>query len=327
VLLIVTGLLALAYSGICIYAGALLVYVPQLPIAHTPAEYGLAYKDIEFPAREDGVMLKGWFIPGVLTDASGTHLTADRTIIVVHGTRRNREDNDPTQGVHILDFSANLVRRGFAVLAFDMRGMGESPPAPISFGQYEQRDVLGAVDYLQKGAIPFPELGRPRVIGGWGVSMGGATLLLAAEREPAIQALVTDCAYADILPVLQREVPKQSGLPSFFTPGIFAAVDLLYGVNYYDARPLSGVGNLSGRSALFITVSGDQFIPPGDSQRLADAARAGGANASVWLVPGGKHCNTYILMGATYVDRVAAFYTGALGPDLSAAAAAARQDD
>jgi pimeloyl-ACP methyl ester carboxylesterase len=320
VLLIVTGLLALAYSGLSIYVATALVYVPQLPIADTPAEYGLDYKNIQFHAREDGVVLKGWFIPGVSTDQTGTHLTADRTIIVVHGTRRNREDNDPVKGVRILDFTANLVRRGFAVLSFDMRGMGESPPAPISFGEFEQRDVLGAVDYLQKGAVPYPSLGRPRIIGGWGVSMGGATLLLAAEREPAIRSVVTDCAYTEIVPILQREVPKASGLPGFFTPGVLAAVGLLFGVNYYDARPLTDISKLSGRSALFITVSGDTFVPAKDSQELADAARAGGATVSTWLVPGGHHCNTYIMEGSAYVDRVVDFYTTALGSDAHAAA-------
>jgi hypothetical protein len=154
--------------------------------------------------------------------------------------------------------------------------------------------------------------------------MGGATLLLAAEQEPAIHSVVTDCAYSDVLPILQREVPNRSGLPSFFTPGIFAAVNALYGINYYNVRPIADIGKLSGRSALFITVSGDQFVPPADSQQMADAATAAGVNVSTWLVSGGHHCNTYIMEGATYVNRVVTFYTQTLGPDASVAAVATR---
>jgi hypothetical protein len=77
--------------------------------------------------------------------------------------------------------------------------------------------------------------------------MGGATLLLAAEREPAIQALVTDCAYAEIVPVLQREVPLRSGLPPFITPGVLLAARAIYGIDYSAARPLTHIAALAPR--------------------------------------------------------------------------------
>jgi len=319
-LLVVTGLVTLAYSGLSTYVATVLVHGPPLPITHTPAGYGLAFQPVEFPARVDHLAIKGWFIPGVLGNGASSQLTVDRTIIIVHGSGTNREDNDPIKGVRILDFYAHLAERGFAILALDMRGHGESAPAPLSFGEYEQRDVLGAADFLRSDQRPYKDLGPIRVIGGWGVSMGGATLLLAAEHEPAIRAVVTDCAFAEIVPLIQRDLPKQSGLPSAFTPGVLAAIRVLYGVDYAQARPLTDIAMLSGRSALFITVSGDQKIPPSDSQRrMADAARAAGALASTWLVQGGQHCNSYILQGGAYVDRVVDFYTTALGPDAHAA--------
>jgi uncharacterized protein len=66
----------------------------------------------------------------------------------------------------LLDFSAALARAGFAVRAYDTRGTGASDPAPDSLGSFERRDVLGAVDFLRSGPMPYPALGRPRVIGG-----------------------------------------------------------------------------------------------------------------------------------------------------------------
>jgi dipeptidyl aminopeptidase/acylaminoacyl peptidase len=186
-LLLASGLATLAYTGLSAYVATQLVYAPPLPISERPSDLSppLAYREVTFPAREDGVRLSGWLIPGVRPD---NRLTVERAIFVVHGTRTNREDNDPVHGVRILDWSADLACHGFAVLAFDMRGMGASPPAPLSLGYFEQRDVLGAVDDLRRGPLAYPELGRPRLIGRWGVSMGGATLLLAEEQEPAIQA-------------------------------------------------------------------------------------------------------------------------------------------
>ena len=126
-LLLVSGLMTLSYTGLSIYVATRLVYVPQTPVKNTPASLGLAYRDITFPSRDDHVMLKGWYIPGVLPDGQ---LTTAETIIVIHGTRTNR--TDPAAG--LLNLSGAFARQGFGVLAFDMRGMGESPAAPISFG-------------------------------------------------------------------------------------------------------------------------------------------------------------------------------------------------
>ena len=219
-LLILSGVLTFGYTTLSVYIAAQLIYAPQEPLYSTPAALGLKYQNVTFPSREDHLQLQGWFIPGILPNGS---LTAQRTIIVVHGNRTNRADKD----AGILLFSVALARHGFAVLAFDMRGTGESPPAPLSLGYFEQRDVLGAVDFLRSGPLPYPKLGRPRVMAGWGVSMGGATLIFAAAREQAIRAVVSDSAYADIIPILEREVPKGSHLPSMFTPGTLWAARAL----------------------------------------------------------------------------------------------------
>ncbi len=311
-LLIISGLLTSAYTALSLYIATRLVYVVQKPLYSTPAAFGLKYQNITFPSREDHIQLRGWLIPGVLP---GGTLTVQRTIIVVHGTRTNRADKD----AGLLNFSVALARHGFAVLAFDMRGMGESPPAPLSLGYFEQRDVLGAVDFLQSGPLPYPDLGRPRAIGGWGVSMGGATLILATAREPAIRAIVSDCAYADIIPILEREVPKGSHLPPVFTPGSLLAAQALYGINYYAVRPVDVVAQIAPRPILFIHGDSDDYIPSSNMTTLANAARtAPNANVQTWLVPGASHAQSFNTHTQEYVARVVAFYTTALGTDTGA---------
>jgi len=310
-LVLITTVVTFGYSGLCAYVATRLVYIPQTPVTQTPTAYGLAYRDVTFPSRIDHVMLKGWFIPGVLPHG---RLTAQRTLILLHGTRTNRID----VGVGLLALSAAFARRGFAVLAFDMRGMGESPPAPFSLGYFEQRDALGAVDFLRSGPLPFPALGRPHAIGGWGVSLGAATLLLAAAQEPAIRAVVSDSAYADIIPILERVIPQMTGLPSAFTPGVLTAARVMYGVNYYAVRPVDVVARLAPRPVLFIHGAADTYIPPSNMTTLADAARQGReARVQTWLVPGAQHAKAYKVAGQAYVDRVVAFFDTALGPDTS----------
>ncbi|MGZ6389357.1 MAG: alpha/beta hydrolase [Ktedonobacterales bacterium] len=308
-LLVTTFLLTFVYSGISLLGGILLAYVPPVPIRSTPAALGLDYRDVSFVSRGDHVRLRGWFIPGVLPNG---RLSAQRTIIMIHGTRQNRTDT----GIGLLQLSGEMARHGFAVLAFDMRGMGESAPAPLSLGYYEQHDVLGAVDFLRSGPPPYPELGRPRAIGGWGGSLGAASLLLAAALEPAIQAIVSDSAFADVTPLLEREVPKMSRLPAAFTPGILLAARALYDIDYYADRPVDVVAKIAPRPIFFIHGSADHYIPPSNEDVLVQAAKAGrDAHVTWWRVLGADHVQGYHKAGAAYIARVVAFFTDTLGSD------------
>jgi cephalosporin-C deacetylase-like acetyl esterase len=184
-LLTLAVLLMVGYSGVSIYIATGIQKVQRMPMNTTPAALGLQYQNVNFPSRYDNVQLKGWFIPGVLPNG---HLTTQRAIMMVHGDSSNRVD----PAVGILSLSADLAHHGFAVLIFDMRGNGQSPAAPRSLGYFEQRDVRGAVDFLRSGPLPYPDLGRPHAIGGWGESLGGSTLILTTANEPAIQAIVSD---------------------------------------------------------------------------------------------------------------------------------------
>ena len=310
-LLIVSVIVTTAYTALSIYIATQLVSVPQKPLYATPASLGLQFKYVTFPSRVDQVQLKGWYIPGVLPNGN---LTSQRTIIMVHGKGANRAD----KSAGLLNLSGEFARHGFAILAFDMRGTGESPPAPLSLGYFEQRDVLGAVDFLRSGPIPYPTLGRTHIIGGWGVSMGAATLLMATAQEPAIRAVISDCAYADIIPILEREVPKRGHLPPLFTPGALTAARVLYGMDFYSDRPEDIVSNIAPRPILFIHGASDTYIPPSNMGSLAAAARtAPNANVQTWLVPGAAHAQSFNTEGAVYVDRVVTFYNAALGPDTS----------
>ena len=315
VLLALATALTMSYAAVGINIATRLEVMGRTPIYATPASLGLQYKDVTFPSRGDSLQLKGWFIPGVLPNG---HLTSQRTIIMLHGNQTNRAD----KGAGILNLSGDLARRGFAILAFDLRGAGESADAPRSLGYLEQRDALGAVDFLRSGPLPFPELGRPHAIAGWGLSLGGTTLILAAAQEPAIQAIVSDCAFANGLPRLERDIPAQGHLPSVFTPGGLVAYQALYGVDFYHTSPVAVIASIAPRPILLIHGANDnkthKDTPPSDMYTLAAAAlSAPNANVQTWLVPGATHAQSYNVEGKVYVDRLVAFYTAALGPDTS----------
>jgi dipeptidyl aminopeptidase/acylaminoacyl peptidase len=277
-----------------------------LQITQTPAAFGLLYQTVSFPSRTDHLLIRGWLIPGLLPDGEQT---VQRTIIVVHGIPGNR--SNPLA----LSVSVALVQHGFAVLALDLRGNGESASAPRSLGEFEQRDILGAVDFLQTGALPFPLLGRPRVIGGWGMSLGAGTLLLAAAAEPAIRAIVSDSAYADAATIVRSRWDQQ-GLPSWLLPGTLLAGQLLYGVNYDQARPVAVVAQIAPRPILFIHGTADRSVPIANMDQLvAAASQPSNAHVQAWKVPGAQHVGAFSLMPDAYVQRMIAFFRSALGPD------------
>ncbi len=315
VLLTLSVLLMVGYSGVSFYIATQLQVGHRTPIYATPASLGLQYKDVTFPSRYDNLQIKGWFIPGILPNGQ---LTSQRTILIVHGIDNNRAD----PGAGLLNLSSDLAHQGFAILAFDLRGNGESPTAARSFGLYEQRDVLGAVDFLHSGPLPYPQLGRTHAIAAWGDSLGGATVILAAANEPAIKAIVSDSSFADILPRLERDIPAQGHVPAMFTPGGLIAAQMLYGVDYYNIRPASVIASIAPRPILLIHGANDNkdhtTTPPADMYVLAASAlSAPNANVQTWMVPGATHVQAYHVEGQVYVDRIVAFYTAALGPDNS----------
>lgn len=304
--LLLVSFFGAAYAGISAYAASTLVYAQQIPPQGSPADYKLDYKPVSFTSRTDHVALLGWFIPGL--NAQGKETDA-RTIIMVHGTRTNRADT----GVGMLPLEVALAKSGFAILAFDMRGTGLSQADPLSLGYFEQRDVLGAVDFLMAGVLPYPALGRPKAIGGWGVSMGAATLLMAAAQDKDIRAIVSDSAYSDAMPILQREIPKRSGLPGWFTPGVLKAVQVMYGIDFSKVRPVDDVATIAPRPILFIQGAADTYVPTSDMDALANAAQQGaGAQVSTWSVPNAKHAQAYHVAGQAYVARLVTFFNANL---------------
>jgi uncharacterized protein len=305
ILLIISGVLAFTYAGVSSDIAIILAHKQQVPITKTPSSLGLSFRNVAFPSRDDRLLLRGWFIPGILPNGQ---LTAERTIIMVHGLHANREQN--------LALSGALVNHGFAVLSFDIRGHGESTPAPQGGGYFEQRDVLGAVDFLRSGPLPYPELGRPRAIGAWGISIGGVAILFAAAQEPAIKALVVDSAYASMESLLKHAF----GAAFILMPGSRLTAYMLYGIDYYKVRPVDVVARIAPRAIFFIQGAADVNVSPSNMIELATAASsAPGADVQTWLVPNSRHVEAYRTMFNTYVNRLVTFFTAKLSNETSAA--------
>ena len=218
-------LAVLAYAGISVVVAERVTKPYRRPLASSPAVFGLQYEDVTFPSTEDAVQLRGWFLP-----AAGS----DRVVVIVHGRNSNRSGDHG----ELVPHAEALVERGYNALLFDFRGHGESGGVRYTLGTVEQRDVLGAVDYLESRGF------APARMGFWAHSMGAATVLLATAASSDVRAIVADSSFARLDDLLDRQLPFASGLPGFFNPPILYFARTLFDADSRIVNPVEVVGGL-----------------------------------------------------------------------------------
>jgi pimeloyl-ACP methyl ester carboxylesterase len=151
--------------------GGMVTYISHAPRYQIdPQDLGAAYESVEFQA-EDGVTLKGWYIPSQNGAA----------VAVIHGSGGAR--------IRPLEHIRMLQRNGYGVLAFDVRGHGESGGSGDALGMEGYKDAMAALAFME--ARDDVEPGR---VGLLGLSMGAEIALDAAVHGARPGAIVSDGA-------------------------------------------------------------------------------------------------------------------------------------
>lgn len=287
---VLVALSIVAYFGVSTYVADKLSRPDHKVPAGNPASYGLKYEDVTFPSASDGIALSGWLI-----DSPG-----DKVIVMMHGRGMARDLDEA-----YLEKAALFERNGYDVFMFDFRAHGLSAGERYSLGPWETRDVAGALDYLKgRGYTEF---------GTYAVSMGAGTSLLAAPDHPEIKALVVDAPYANLPALIDDVLPKESGLPRFFNPGILSMAKLVYGLDFSTAVPTKSMALMGDRPVLHIhSRDGDPTMPIAEAYALQEAA-ADNPNYTLWLAPGEGHVHAYTNNTEEYTRRMITFYDTYLG--------------
>jgi uncharacterized protein len=254
------------------------------PVTNSPAMYGLAYEPVEFTSTVDNIPLKGWYIGG----------SGSKVILMLHGRNGNRSDGDSA-----LPLAQAFVNHGYDVFMFDFRAHGESGAIRYSFGELEVRDVAGALAYLKGRG--FSQVGTI------GFSMGAATALNSAPDHPEMRALVADSSFADGAMLAQARLPKQSGLPPIFVPGMILMGRVMYGMDLSDDLPVRAVAHLGNRPVLLIHGTSDEMIPVEHAYMLQKAG-ANDPNLQLWILPNVCHTCAYASNPEEYTKRVIDFF-------------------
>ncbi len=216
----------------------------------TPESVGIQdYLEVRFPSR-DGLTLRGWYIPS----RNGA------VVIFVHGLGANR--------TAFWDEVSLLYPHGYGMLLFDLRNSGESEGEITTLGLLEADDVDSAVNFV---------LGQPDVeedkIALLGRSMGGATVILSAARNPLVSAVIAQNAYASLEDNLSTGIRQLTGLPPFpFAPLVVFFGEREAGLELRAVRPVDVIHAISPRPILLMHGAQDDLIPVSNAYRLYEAA-------------------------------------------------------
>lgn len=148
-------------------------------------DLGAPYSSVSFTTG-DGLELKGWYVP-----------SSNRAAVIVFPGKKGTQRH-----------ARMLVRHGYGVLVFDRRGEGESDGDPTALGWTFDRDLKGAIGFLQRRR----DVDRNR-IGGLGLSVGGEALLQTAAETDTLGAVVSEGAGArsvreDVIRMRASKVPE-----------------------------------------------------------------------------------------------------------------------
>lgn len=246
--------------------------------------------NVSFPSRDPAVTIRGWFIRAEDPGAP--------VVVLVHGLRACRRHHE------VLLPAGMLHRNGFAALLIDLRDHGEST---VEDGRYaggteEYRDVLGAWDWLRTvQGVPVDRIGL------LGVSLGGATVLIATGEEPGVAATWEDSSYADIEVAIRAELTREH-YPTFLGPGGIFMARVLSGDDLGALSPIAAVRKM-GTRPLFITHgTSDQRLSIDYAHDLEEARRAAGGVVESWIVDGAGHVQAMALHPAEYEERLVDFF-------------------
>lgn len=248
-------------------------------VGEPPDNFPIALEPIEFRTR-DGLTLRGWH--GRAEDERGT-------VILLHGFRANR--------TQMLSRARWYAEQGFSVFLYDARATGESEGDRISIGYHETDDLTAALHWVR-------ERGATRIIC-HGLSQGGATILLAAERlGNEVVAAICESTYDTALNAVDRRFRQRVGLPGWLA-GIFYRpfIEMRLAADARDIAPIDHIAALP--CPVFILAGEDDtHTLKADTIRLYEAAQE---PSTLWLVPDTAHTDLYAAKPSTYEQKLGAF--------------------
>ncbi|WP_244224728.1 alpha/beta hydrolase [Corallococcus sicarius] len=272
-------LVALALFGRAAWRSEQYFHYPK-PAAVLPADFASA-REVTL-RTEDGVELRGWYVPSRNRAAW----------VLAHGLSQTRVDLLPEARV--------LRDAGYGVLLFDLRAHGQSGGDTSTWGDKERLDVRAALEF----ARTQPDVDPARV-GALGFSIGSAAVAEVAAKDEKVAAVVLLSPFNTLWLAAAYDfrrfgvVTQTGALVPFWRRGI----------QLEEVRTIDAVERIRPRPLLIIAGTEESGQP-----LLDTLFTQVGPYAQTWRIPGASHGNFTATAPEEYPRRLRAFAEGALPP-------------
>lgn len=231
------------------------------------------------------------------TSSDGRHLAATHYIpdnpgrrwaILVHGYGRDQR--------YTGDYAEVYLEHGYQVLTPDLCASGKSEGQYITMGVKEGEEIAIWANRI-KAQYPDAQIVLH------GVSMGAATVLMAAARDDitGIAAVIEDCGYTSAYEMFSNQLGVIFDLPEYpIMPCVDVVSGLKTGVKVSDAAPIRVIDRIKA-PVLFIHGSADKLIPPSMMDRLYDSCRS---KKKKFIIEGAGHGDSMTTDSETYWKNI-----------------------
>jgi fermentation-respiration switch protein FrsA (DUF1100 family) len=271
---------------------------PRRRLKRTPAAFGAPFEEALFTSS-DGVLLSGWYVPA--RSLGQAEAPPRGAVILCHGMLANRAE--------VLHWAAPLWERGFALLMFDFRALGQSGGDRCTAGYFETQDLRCAVDYL----TARPDMaGVP--IGVFGFSMGGAAAILEAADDPRIQAIATHGAFATLDRAIWQRCRHHFGPLGPLAEWVIRTLGVRahwFPVSPSVVAPINAISRLTPRPLLLLHGGRDRIVHPADARDLHAAADH---PKNLYILPRSGHKRIHSTVRQEAREHVARFFCETLHP-------------
>ena len=231
------------------------------------------------------------------TSSDGRHLAAthyipdnpgSRWAILVHGYGRDQR--------YTGDYAEVYLEHGYQVLTPDLCASGKSEGQYITMGVKEGEEIAVWANKI-KAQYPDAQIVLH------GVSMGAATVLMAAARDDitGFAAVIEDCGYTRSYEMFSNQLGVIFDLPEYpIMPCVDVVSGLKTGVKVSDAAPIRVIDRIKA-PVLFIHGADDKLIPPSMMDRLYDSCRS---KKKKIIIEGAGHGDSMTTDSETYWKNI-----------------------